>query len=70
MIATYRVPGIAAALALIFYVEANLICLNGFDLTLTLSGSAGVILSIGMAVDANVIIYTRIKEEITAGNSV
>lgn len=70
MIAAYRVPGVAAALALIFYVEANLICLNGFDLTLTLSGIAGVILSIGMAVDANIIIYTRIKEEITAGNSV
>ena len=70
MIAVYRVPGIAAALTLIFYVEANLICLNGFDLTLTLSGIAGVILSIGMAVDANIIIYTRIKEEIATGNSI
>lgn len=70
MIAYFRVPGFAAALALIFYVEANLICLNGFDLTLTLSGIAGVILSIGMAVDANIIIYTRIKEEITQGVAV
>ncbi len=70
MIAVYRVPGVAAALALIFYVEANLLSLNGFDLTLTLSGIAGVILSIGMAVDANIIIYTRIKEEITAGESI
>lgn len=65
-----RMPGVAAGLALIFYVEATLICLNGFDLTLTLSGIAGVILSIGMAVDANIIINTRIKEEIAAGKSI
>ncbi len=70
MLIVYRIPGLAAAFALIFYVEANLICLNGFDLTLTLSGIAGVILSIGMAVDANIIIYTRIKEEIAKGRSV
>ena len=65
-----RMPGVAAGLALIFYVEATLICLNGFDLTLTLSGIAGVILSIGMAVDANIIINTRIKEEIATGKSI
>lgn len=65
-----RMPGVVAGLALIFYVEATLICLNGFDLTLTLSGIAGVILSIGMAVDANIIINTRIKEEIAAGKSI
>ena len=65
-----RMPGVAAGLALIFYVEATLTCLNGFDLTLTLSGIAGVILSIGMAVDANIIINTRIKEEIAAGKSI
>lgn len=65
-----RMSGVAAGLALIFYVEATLICLNGFDLTLTLSGIAGVILSIGMAVDANIIINTRIKEEIAAGKSI
>lgn len=65
-----RMPGVAAGLALIFYVEATLICLNGFDLTLTLSGIAGVILSIGMAVDANIIINTRIKEEIASGKSI
>ena len=70
MIIMYRVPGAAAGLALIFYVEANLICLNGFDLTLTMSGIAGVILSIGMAVDANIIINTRIKEEIATGKSI
>ncbi len=70
MILMYRVPGAAAGFAMIFYVEAILICLNGFDLTLTMSGIAGVVLSIGMAVDANVIINTRIKEEIAAGKTV
>ena len=70
MILMYRIPGAAAGLAMIFYVEATLICLNGFDLTLTMSGIAGVILSIGMAVDANIIINTRIKEEISTGRSV
>lgn len=70
MILMYRIPGAAAGLALIFYVEANLICLNGFDLTLTMSGIAGVILSIGMAVDANIIINTRIREELASGKSI
>ena len=66
----YRLPGIAAGWALLIYVELNLIALNAFDLTLTLPGIAGVILSIGMAVDANVIIYARIEEEIGAGKTV
>ena len=66
----YRLPGIAAGWALLIYVELNLISLNAFDLTLTLPGIAGVILSIGMAVDANVIIFTRIKEELAKGKSV
>ena len=66
----YRIPGIAAGWALLIYVELNLIALNAFDLTLTLPGIAGVILSIGMAVDANVIIYARIEEEIGAGKTV
>lgn len=47
-----------------------LITLNAFDITLTLPGIAGIILGIGMAVDANVIIYARIREEIGAGVSV
>jgi SecD/SecF fusion protein len=47
-----------------------LVMLNAFDITLTLPGIAGIILSIGMAVDANVIIYARIREEVTAGKSV
>ena len=63
----YRVPGLAAGFALLSYVELMLLALNGFDLTLTLPGIAGIILNIGMAVDANVIIYARIREEIAAG---
>ena len=56
--------------ALLIYVILNLLAINGFNATLTLPGIAGVILAIGMAVDANVIIFTRIKEEINAGKSV
>ena len=70
MILVYRVPGVVAGVALIIYTCLDLICLNAFDLTLTLPGVAGIILSIGMAVDANVIIYARIQEEISAGKSV
>lgn len=70
MIVVYALPGVAAALALIIYVGLELVMLNAFDLTLTLPGIAGIILSIGMAVDANVIIYARIREEISAGKSV
>lgn len=70
MIAVYRVPGVAASIALIFYVGAISFVMNCFDVTLTLPGIAGILLSIGMAVDANVIIFTRIKEELSAGNSI
>lgn len=70
MIIVYRVPGFVAGIALVIYVCLDLIALNAFDLTLTLQGIAGIILSIGMAVDANVIIYARIQEEIAAGRSV
>lgn len=66
----YRIPGVAASIALIIYTLADLIMINAFDVTLTLPGIAGVILSVGMAVDANVIIFTRIREEIGAGKSV
>ncbi len=64
MIAVYRLPGVVASVALVIYTALELLALNGFNMTLTLPGIAGVILSIGMAVDANVIIYARIKEEI------
>lgn len=70
MLVVYRIPGIVSGIALIDYTALVLITLNAFDITLTLPGIAGIILGIGMAVDANVIIYARIKEEITAGNSV
>ncbi len=70
MIAVYRIPGVASVLALIIYTILILLCLNMFEITLTLPGIAGIILSIGMAVDANVIIFARIREEITAGKSV
>ncbi|SET33521.1 protein translocase subunit SecD [[Clostridium] polysaccharolyticum] len=66
----YRIPGVAASIALLIYILADIIMINAFDVTLTLPGIAGVILSIGMAVDANVIIFTRIREELTAGKSV
>ena len=70
MICVYRVPGVMASIALAIYTVFELLVLNGFDLTLTLPGIAGIILSIGMAVDANVIIYARIKEELAAGRHV
>lgn len=70
MILVYRFPGMISVLALIAYTVLMILCLNLFDITLTLPGIAGIILSVGMAVDANVIIFTRIKEEITGGKSV
>ena len=70
MIAVYYISGLASALALAIYVVLIVLLLNGFDLTLTLPGVAGIILSIGMAVDANVIIFARIREELAEGISV
>lgn len=70
MIAVYRIPGLASGLALILYVILTLLALNFLNLTLTLPGIAGIILSIGMAVDANVIIFARIREEIATGKTV
>ncbi len=67
MIIVYMVPGVIASVALVIYAALMFILLNAFDLTLTLPGIAGIILSIGMAVDANVIIYARMGEEINAG---
>ncbi len=70
MIAVYRIPGLIAGIALCLYVLLDLLAINGFNATMTLPGIAGVLLAIGMAVDANVIIFTRIREEITAGKTV
>jgi SecD/SecF fusion protein len=70
LIVMYQLPGVAAALALALYTGLMLFILWAFDITLTLPGIAGIILSIGMAVDANVIIFARIREEIATGRSV
>lgn len=70
MIVVYLLPGLAAGLALLIYTGLVLVLLNAFDITLSLPGIAGIILSIGMAVDANVIIFARVREEIASGKSV
>lgn len=70
MIIIYLVPGFLASLALITYIVLFALILSVREITLTLPGIAGILLSIGMAVDANVIIFTRIKEEIAAGENV
>jgi SecD/SecF fusion protein len=70
MIFVYALPGLASSIALLIYTELVLLILNAFDVTLTLPGIAGIILGIGMAVDANVIIFARVREEMAAGKSV
>lgn len=70
MIAVYYICGLAASLALVLYTELMVILLYAFEVTLTLPGIAGIILSVGMAVDANVIIFARIREELATGKTV
>lgn len=70
MIAVYWLPGVVASIALFIYIALMVIMLDSFSITLTLSGIAGIILSIGMAVDANVIIFARIREELATGKTV
>ena len=70
MIIVFRFPGFIASIALSVYVILELFFLQSLGISLTLPGIAGIILSIGMAVDANVIIFTRIKEEIADGKTV
>lgn len=67
MIFVYKLPGFASGIALLIYILLVLIITNAFDITLTLPGIAGIILGIGMAVDANVIIFARVKEEMSKG---
>lgn len=69
MLFVYRLPGLASSIALVLYVGLEIVLLQAFEVTLTLPGIAGVILSIGMAVDANVIIFTRVKEELGNGKA-
>ncbi len=70
MISIYRWPGVASGIALTIYIVVLMYLLALFQVTLTLPGIAGIVLSIGMAVDANVIIFQRIKEEIQLGKTV
>ncbi len=70
MIIIYLLPGVASVIALGIYTVLVILLLSGFNITLTLPGIAGIILSIGMAVDADVIIFARIREEIADGATV
>ena len=70
MIVFFRILGLSATLALAFYSTLMVFMLSAFEQTLTLPGIAGIILSIGMAVDANVLVFSRIKEEIAGGKDV
>lgn len=70
MMVTYRLSGVVAAISLSIYTFATILLIQLAEITLTLPGIAGIILGIGMAVDANVIIFARIKEEIAFGKTV
>ncbi|MBQ8627275.1 MAG: protein translocase subunit SecD [Agathobacter sp.] len=69
MIALYRLPGVVASFGLAIYIFGTIVLIQWLEITLTLPGIAGVILGIGMAVDANVITFSRIREEIAEGHS-
>jgi preprotein translocase subunit SecD len=66
----YRIPGLIADIALVLYIYIVLAAFANLNVTLTLSGIAGFLLTVGMAVDANVLIFERIKEELKSGKSV
>ncbi len=70
MVAFYRLPGLLASMALLFYAGVVLALFKVIPVTLTLAGMAGFILSVGMAVDANVLIFERFKEEVRAGRTI
>ncbi len=69
MVVVYRLPGIVADLALLLYIAMFLFVMTAIRINLTLPGIAGIILTIGMAVDANVVIYERIREELSFGKT-
>lgn len=69
MLLYYRLPGVVASLALLLYAGISLAIFKLFGVTLTLAGLAGFVLSVGMAVDANVLIFERVKEELRAGRT-
>ena len=70
MVVSYRLPGFIAMAALVGMLAATLLIMAGAQITLTLPGIAGIILSIGMSIDANVIISERIREEMSAGRTI
>jgi preprotein translocase subunit SecD len=70
MLLFYRLPGLVANFALAIYVLIVVVVLAAINATLTLPGIAGIILSVGMAVDANVIIFERVKEELRNGKTI
>ena len=70
IVAYYKMAGVLAIGALLLYILLTLAALAGFNATLTLPGLAGLILSIGIAVDGNVLIFERIREELAAGKTV
>lgn len=70
MIVMYQLPGLVSAIALVAYIAITILCIVGFRINLSLPGIAGIFLTIGMAVDANVIIFERIREELNGGKSV
>ncbi len=70
MVVMYRLPGVVSSIALAIYTFGTIVFVQLFEITLTLPGIAGIILGIGMAVDANVVTFARIREEIAAGTTV
>lgn len=69
MIFYYRIPGVVASITLVLYMTLTVFALAAMKATLTLPGIAGLVLSVGMAVDANVVIYERIKDELEVGKT-
>ena len=69
MLVVYRLPGLIADLALVLYMALFLVVMAAFRLNLSLPGIAGIILTVGMAVDANIVIYERIREELISGKT-
>lgn len=69
LIAVYRIPGLMASISMVAYLALFMLCISVFQINLTLPGIAGVVLSVGMAVDANVVVFERMKEEIRGGKS-
>jgi len=70
MLLYYRLPGIISDIALLFQISAQVMIISSVGMSLTLAGIAGIILTVGIGVDANVIIYERIKEEMRSGKTV